>query len=101
MFDEFRVETCHIDTQDGLAKGWRPSEEKMGTIVIKIRGKWESLDKSVKMVAIDTSKSCLSVPSPKTSLSQDNESCNAGVGCRQMLGAARSSGQARLAYGRV
>ena len=79
MFDEFRVETCHIDTQDGLAKGWRPSEEKVGTIVIKIRGKWESLDKSVKMVAIDTSKSCLSVPSPKTSLSQGNESCNAAL----------------------
>ena len=37
MFDEFRVETCHIDTGDGAAKGWRPSEEKVGTILIKIR----------------------------------------------------------------
>ena len=79
MFDEFRVETCHIDTNDGVAKGWRPSEEKTGLIVIKIRGKWKPLDKKVKMVAIDTSKSCLSVPSPKTSLTQGNESCNAAL----------------------
>ena len=54
MFDEFRVETCHLDTQDGLAKGGVRAKKKVGTIVIKIRGKWESLDKSVKMVAIDT-----------------------------------------------
>ena len=51
---------------------------KSGTILIKIH-EWKPLNRSIKMVPIDTTKSCLSVPSPKTTLSQGNESCNAAL----------------------
>jgi len=72
-FDEFRVETCHLDPS------WRPSEKKETMVLVHTRGTWFSMNKNVAMIANDTSKSCLSVPQPKSKISQGDDSCNVAL----------------------